>query len=229
MPRREPERTCIVTRETRGPGEMIRFVLSPEGEVVPDLRHKLPGRGAWVTATAEAVSTAVRKRLFSRAFKTEARAAPDLPQRLEALLLSDLRQALALANKAGCVVTGFGKVEDAIASGEARALIHAVEAQPDGRRKLAQALRKRLGDAIWSVPVIDALSHDELGLALGRSHVIHAALVAGAGSDGFLTRWRLLSAYRGTPTGQQADAVGTAVSEQDPAGLPRGAGANDET
>ena len=129
MPRQEPERTCIVTREPQAPGALIRFVLGPDNQVVPDLRHKLPGRGAWVTARADLVETAVKRRLFSRAFKTEAKAPATLAQDIDAALLADLRQALALANKAGAVVTGFTKVEAAIAAEKPiAALVHAAEA-----------------------------------------------------------------------------------------------------
>lgn len=216
MPRQEPERTCIVTREPQAPGALIRFVLGPDNQVVPDLRHKLPGRGAWVTARADLVETAVKRRLFSRAFKTEAKAPPTLAQDIDAALLADLRQALALANKAGAVVTGFTKVEAAIAAEKPiAALMHAAEAADDGRRKLAGALRKRFGDAISGLPVIDVLPGAELDLALGRSHVIHAGLVAGAGSDGFLMRWHRLCAYRGATGADQA-------------GYPPGAGEPDD-
>jgi len=195
--RHEPERTCIVTREVRPAGELIRFVLGPDGEIYPDLKHKLPGRGVWVTAQADLVDEAVRRRLFSRAFKAEARAAPMLSSSIAEALRSDLRQALSLANKAGAVITGFAKVEAAIAEKPLAALIHAAEAAEDGRRKLAAALRKRYGGSISGVPVVTDLSNDELGLALGRSHVIHAALVAGAGSDGFLMRWHRYRVFRG--------------------------------
>jgi uncharacterized protein len=216
MPRQEPERTCIVTREAKAPAELIRFVLGPDNQVFPDLRNKLPGRGAWVTARAAVVETAVKRRLFSRAFKTEAKASSTLAQDLDAALLVDLRQSLALANKAGAVVTGFTKVEAAIAAEKPIvAVMHAAEAAEDGRRKLAGALRKRFGDAISGVPVIDVLPGAELDLALGRSHVIHAGLVAGAGSDGFLMRWHRLCAYRGATGADQA-------------GYPPGAGEPDD-
>ena len=216
MPRQEPERTCIVTREVHPPAEMIRFVLGPDDQVIPDLKHKLPGRGAWVTARAEMVETAVKRRLFSRAFKTEAEAPATLSKDIDAWLLADLRQSLALANKAGAVVTGFTKVEAAIAAEKpVAALVHAAEAADDGRRKLAGALRKRFGEAISGVPVIDVLPGAELDLALGRPHVIHAGLVAGAGSDGFLMRWHRLRAYRGATGADQA-------------GYPPGAGEPDD-
>ena len=197
MPRAEPERTCIVTREVRSPEALIRFVAGPDGTVVPDLKHKLPGRGAWVSLSAEAVRQAVRKRLFARALKAEVKAPPGLAETIDEALRQDLRQALSLANKAGAVTSGFAKVEAAIAEGRVSALVHAAEAAEDGRRKLAGALRKRFGDAISAVPVVDELSGEELDLALGRSNVIHAAVAAGPGGDGFIARWRRLRSYRG--------------------------------
>ncbi|KQT46790.1 DNA-binding protein [Methylobacterium sp. Leaf456] len=205
---RDPLRTCIVTRLTQSPEAMIRFVLGPDGTVVPDLRARLPGRGAWVTANRETVAAAVKRRAFNRAFKTNgASAPPDLPERVAEGLRTDMRQALALANKAGCLVTGFGKVESAILGAESvAALIHASDAMPDGRRKLAAALRRRHGEAISAIPVIDDLSNVELDMALGRDHVIHAALVAGAGTTGYLARWRRFRAFEGVASASKVDA-----------------------
>ncbi|MFY9289967.1 MAG: RNA-binding protein [Methylorubrum rhodinum] len=218
---REPLRTCIVTRVTQSPEAMIRFVLGPDGAVVPDLRTRLPGRGAWVTATRETVAAAVKRRAFNRAFRTSvASVPPDLPDRIAEGLRTDLRQALALANKAGCVVTGFGKVESAILGPESvAAVIHASDAMPDGRRKLAAALRRRHGDAISAIPVMDDLSNPELDMALGRDHVIHAALVAGAGTTGYLARWRRFRAFEGLASASEAgaplDAGATACDSHD--------------
>ncbi len=197
MPKREPERTCIVTRAAGPTGGLMRFVLDPNGSVVPDLRNKLPGRGAWVTPTAKTLGEAVRKRLFSRAFKVEAKTSPGLVEEVDAALKRDLVGALALANKAGAVTTGFFKVEAALASGRAAALIHAGEAAEDGRRKLAAALRKGSADTISGVQTFDDLRGDDLDMALGRVHVIHAALLAGAGSEGCLAGWRRLRRFRG--------------------------------
>ncbi|RVU19311.1 RNA-binding protein [Methylobacterium oryzihabitans] len=213
------ERTCLVTRRTLPPAAMIRFVLGPDDTVVPDLRAKLPGRGGWVTATRRAVEEAVRRRQFARAFKRQGVvAAPDLADVIEAALRDDLRQGFALANKAGCVVTGFTKVESAVASaGGVAALVHASDASPDGCRKLAQALRRRYGDAISGIPVVNDLSNAELDMALGRDHVIHAALVAGAGTTGLLARWRRLRAFRGEPT-----TSGQAGASSDASGVPGG-------
>ena len=173
--RRNAMRTCLVTRMSQNPEGMIRFVLSPDGEVVTDLKAKLPGRGAWLTASRVTVEAALKKRLFQRAFKTKDAAAPaDLGDRIAAILREDLRQSLSLANKAGCLVAGFAKVESAIADkAGVAAVIQASDGSADGRRKIAAALHRRHGDAISRVPVIDDLSNAELDMALGRDHVIH--------------------------------------------------------
>ncbi|MER2265017.1 RNA-binding protein [Methylobacterium oxalidis] len=200
--RRGSERTCIVSRAAGSPDGMIRFVLGPDGAVVPDLRARLPGRGAWVTARRAVVAEAARRRLFQRAFRTKTAEAPDdLADRIAAALREDLRQGLALANKAGCVVAGFAKVEGAIADRPGvAAVIHASDASADGRRKIAAALHRRHGDAISRVPIVDDLSGDELDMALGRDHVIHAALVAGVGASGCLARWRRYRFFEGGAT-----------------------------
>ncbi len=215
---REPVRTCIVTRTAQSPAGMIRFVLGPDGAVVPDLRARLPGRGAWVSAHRATIEAAVKRRAFPRAFKTSAvKVAPDLAEQVAEALRTDLRQSLALANKAGCVVTGFGKVESAVLGAEGVAgLIHASDAAADGRRKLAAALRRRYGDAISRIPVVDDLSNAELDMALGRDHVIHAALIAGAGTTGYLARWRRFRTFEGMASASEEDApldAGAATSD----------------
>ena len=201
MPKQEPERSCTVTREAKPASELMRFVLGPDGTVVPDLRNRLPGRGAWLTPTAAIVGEAVRKRAFSRAFKADAKVSPALVEEIDTALVRDLKGALALANKAGAVITGFGKVEAALASGDVAVLVHAREAAEDGRRKLAAALRKRAAGTISGISVFDDLPGDDLDVALGRVHVIHAALLAGPGSEGCLARWRRLRRFRGVDDG----------------------------
>ncbi|MDB5590532.1 MAG: DNA-binding protein [Enterovirga sp.] len=192
-----PERTCIVSRKAGPASELMRFVRGPEGAVIVDLRGNLPGRGAWISPTAETLALAIRKRLFSRAFKGEAQAGPELVAAVDAALVRDLIGALALANKAGAVVAGFAKVESALSGGGAAALIHAQEAAEDGRRKLAGALRRGESATICAVPTLDDLRGDDLDVALGRVGVIHAALLAGVGSEGCLARWRRLRLFRG--------------------------------
>ena len=177
MPRRnEPtDRMCVVTREVRPTAELLRFVADPSGEIVLDLRHRLPGRGVWVSARADIIRQAVRKKLFARSLKAAVRSPDDLDERVEKQLRQALLGALSLARKGGGLVTGFDAVSAAIEGGKVAALIHASEAGADGVGKLQAALRRKGAD----VPVLRRLSEPELSLALGRPHVIHAALLAG--------------------------------------------------
>lgn len=200
MPRKnEPtERTCIVTRETKPIGDLIRFVLGPDGSVVPDLKSTLPGRGVWVSATRDAVSRAIAKRLFGRGFGEEAKAEPALADLVERLLVETSLGTLGLARKAGQLVLGFAKVEATLRAGGAIALVHAGEAGEDGVAKLTAALRRRYGEAS-AIPVIRSFSGPQLDLALGRSNVIHAAVLAGRAGEIFIERHAALERYRGDP------------------------------
>jgi predicted RNA-binding protein YlxR (DUF448 family) len=191
-------RMCAVSREQRPVDELIRFVLSPQGEVVPDLKRKLPGRGLWITASRARVAEAVRRNQFSRGFKRDVRAAQTLASDTENLLVRSAVEALAMAAKAGQVVSGFAKVEEALSGGEARVLIHASDGAADGIRKLDAIVRQRAGNHGESAvfPVVTALTSAQLDLALGRANVIHAALLAGPAGKTFLSRSQILVRYR---------------------------------
>src|SRR5471032_270274 len=139
-------RMCVVTRQVRPIDQLIRFVVSSAGEVIPDLKRKLPGRGLWVSASHQAVAEAVRRHQFSKGFKRDVRVAPTLVADTETLLVRSAIDALAMAAKAGQVVSGFSKVEDALTLRQARALIHASDGAADGIRKLDAILRQNAGN-----------------------------------------------------------------------------------
>ena len=199
-------RMCAVTRQIRPIDELIRFVVSPSGEVIPDLKRKLPGRGLWVSASHRAVAEAIRRNQFGKGFKRDVRVVPTLAADTEALLVRSLIEALAMAAKAGQVISGFSKVEGALAQRQAQgrhqvlvvALIHASDGAADGIRKLDAVARQNAGNNEESreFPVVTALTSEQLDLALGRSNVIHAALLAGPASKTFLSRSQLLVRYR---------------------------------
>src|SRR2546423_5347801 len=117
-----PLRQCAVSRARKPPEELIRFVAGPDGALVPDLARRLPGRGVWVDATREAVAVAVRKGAFARSLKRQISVPPDLPALVETLMASRLADALSIANKAGPVVSGFGRWEKLIPRGRALGL-----------------------------------------------------------------------------------------------------------
>ena len=188
-----PRRTCALTRELHDRAELIRFVRSPDGEVVADIRNRLPGRGVWIKAARTTICEAARRKVFDRGFREATRVAPDLAGRLDDQLEQDALGMLAMANKAGVLVAGFGKVSDEIAAGSLAVLVHAADAAPDGVRKLDGAVR-RSGLAVARVNLFPS---DRLGLALGRSNVIHAALKSSAAGEAFVQRCRRLQAFRG--------------------------------
>ena len=202
-------RMCAVSREVRPIDELIRFVVAPSGEVIADLKRKLPGRGLWISASHQTVAEAVRRHQFRRGFKREVRVAPTLAADTEALLVRFAIEALAMAAKAGQVISGFGKVADALerqVQSPIKALIHASDGAADGIRKLDAMVRQIGGNSDESaeIEVVTALTSEQLDLALGRSNVIHAALLAGAASKTFLSRSHILVRYR------MADDGGTA-------------------
>ncbi len=179
---RQPGRSCIVTREVKPPSDLIRFVLSPDGVVTPDIGRVLPGRGVWVTAGCAFLAEAVKRKAFARAFKREAVLPTDLTDLTGRLLRKDALQALSLANKAGAAICGFEKVKTALTAGEVLALIEASDGSPEGRRKLLSAAPRTQvaaeeGPATEKLPIIDSFESPDLDLAFGRSHVIHAALI----------------------------------------------------
>jgi predicted RNA-binding protein YlxR (DUF448 family) len=190
----ELERMCVATRTVRPVDDMIRFVIGPDGEAVPDLKRKLPGRGVWVTATQDALSDAVKRKALARGFKREVRLPADFVARTEQLLERSALDALAMAGKAGLVATGFTRVEAALAQEKVIALLHAAEAAADGVRKLDAARRRRPEDG--PMVTIGVLTSAQLDLALGRPNVIHAALLAGPASDTFLARLQRLERFR---------------------------------
>lgn len=171
--RRPPERRCIITGDTGTPATLVRFAIGPEGQVVPDIDGKLPGRGIWVTARRDAVEKAVAKGLFARAAKQNAKAPADLADQVEEGLRRRVLALLGLARKAGQLMAGLAKVEDTAAKSHVVALFLASDAGTEGQRN-AGALSTRTG-----APVVAAFSAEQLGLALGRPNVVHAALTAG--------------------------------------------------
>jgi uncharacterized protein len=189
-----PERRCVATGESGPADRLIRFALSPEGEVVPDLAARLPGRGAWLTADRALAERAVRKRLFSRAFRAQVKVADDLPDRLEALLAARMVEMISLARKAGQAVTGAEKVRARIHSGTAGVLVQARDGAAPGRRKMAALARGAGG-----VEVVELLDSTELGLAFGRDFAIHAALDSGGFAARLTAEARRLSGFRDAP------------------------------
>jgi predicted RNA-binding protein YlxR (DUF448 family) len=173
-----PVRTCIVTGGENSPEQMIRFVVGPEGELVPDLARRLPGRGLWVTAERLAVEQAIARKLFFKAARAPVKAPTDLADRVERLLLERTLEDLGRARRAGRAVAGFVRVEQMIGQGRAGLIVVADEAEGDGLAKLkASGLPiERLGDAA------------ALGGIFGRARAVYVAVARDDRSGQFIQR-----------------------------------------
>jgi predicted RNA-binding protein YlxR (DUF448 family) len=191
------ERTCIVTRKAGEADSLIRFVRGPDGSVVPDLKRNLPGRGCWVTADRAHVDFAAAKKLFTRAFKADVTVRPDFGEMVDGLIARAALGALGLARKAGAVVLGAAKVEDAVRKGAALLVLHADEASEDGMRKIASARRATVHAGGPDIPAYKLFSEADLGLAFGGTNVIHAAVLADGAGRSALKRVVALDRFRG--------------------------------
>jgi hypothetical protein len=186
-------RRCIVTGAIRPKAELLRCVVGPDGSVVPDIAGRLPGRGLWLTARRDIVATAVAKRLFARAARAQVAVDDGLADRVERLLAARAGAVLGLARRAGQAVTGFVKVRALCAENGAAVLVEAEDGGADSRGKL-EALAP-------GVPVVDRLTAAELSAALGREHVVHAALTPGRLAASFVTEAGRLGGFRITRNG----------------------------
>lgn len=165
MPRHEPLRTCLGCREARGKEELLRFVLAPDGTVVPDILAKLPGRGAYTCFRRECLRQAVTRRQFSRAFRGEAKVAPAdvLAAQIDERLRERIASYLALANKAGKIVSGSDMVMEKMRKrGRIGIVLLATDISVEIGEKVAE-LASREG-----IPFFRLLDKDRFGELLGK-------------------------------------------------------------
>ena len=207
----ERQRRDIVTGEIMPEHCLVRFVAAPDGTVVPDVAAKLPGRGIWVEATSKAIGIAVEKKLFARAAKANVSATRDLAERTEKALVSRMLGDLGLARRSGALVLGFDNVLRALDGPKQppSLLIEAMDGAADGKRKLYNAAHARDLKPV----VVECLSSAELGLALGRENVIHAAVQPGGLAERLTLDAQRLMALRPRNESPRADASKTKVKQ----------------
>ena len=181
----EPERSCIITREVKPKAELIRFVVGPGDVVVPDLAGKLPGRGMYVSISKLLVAEAIAKRAFSRAAQQQVMVPEGFLARLEEQLAQRMADALSMARKAGQVVTGFEKVEEAAKKGTVEALVHADDAGDDGIKKLS----------FYQGPIFGNLPRAVLSRVLGRENAVHVAVTHGPAAAFFIEEARRFTLF----------------------------------
>lgn len=202
-PPNEPERRCILTGARGARDELIRLALGPDGDLLPDLGAKAPGRGAWLVADSAVIAEAEAKGRLrgaaARAFKSNGIRLPDdLAGTIRAGLERRALDRLGLEMRAGHLVLGSDRIADALTAGSVRLLLHAADAAPDGISKLVVKLRGT------GVSLVLPTGRTELSLALGRENVVHAALRDRAAAERVsvaVARWR---AFCGLGDGETA-------------------------
>lgn len=196
------ERRDLVSGEVLPENALVRFAVDPDGNVVPDIAAVLPGRGMWVRADRAAVAQAATKKLFSKSAKTQVTADADLADRVERLLVARMQSDLGLARRAGQAVLGFDNVlREMDARTPPALLVEASDGSADGKRKLFGSAHARG----LKVEIIEALTSAELGLALGRENVIHAALKPGRLAERLSFDAARLSGFRAPRTKDRDD------------------------
>jgi hypothetical protein len=213
-----PERMCVLTRAVKPTDRLVRFVAGPDGQVVPDIRNRLPGRGVWLSLGRATIEEAIRKRVFARGLKENVTLSADLGGEVGRLLAADALQMLSFANKAGAIVAGFEK----IASGRwpIEALVQAHDGSASERARLRQSCHGR-GPNGGDPTVISAFSSDEIALSIGRETVIHAALKVHPVCASFLGRAERYAEFLADgPTGGEKPPVSGPSAFPDASHLP---------
>lgn len=183
-----PERRCIVTGEIHPKELLLRFVVGPTDEVVPDVDRRLPGRGLWLSPRRDVVNTAVAKRFFAKAARRAVSVPPDLADRIEVLLARRCLDALGLARRAGQAVCGYEKVRAEIDGRRAAMLVQARDASVAGKEKIR-------GPGA-GLPLIELFDGSELGAVFGRDNAVHIAIARGKLARRLLHEARLLAGFR---------------------------------
>ncbi|AHJ66933.1 LSU ribosomal protein L7AE [Granulibacter bethesdensis CGDNIH4] len=169
---RGPLRRCVVTRVQGERARMLRFVIGPDGSVVPDLTATLPGRGIWLSARRDVLETAQRRGAFARAARAQVVVPSDLTDRVRHGLLRRVTDCLGLARRAGQAVAGYTKAREWLVAGRAALIVQAADGSRDERARFLSGQR--------TVSVISPLSGEELGRIFGRDHAVHIAVTPGA-------------------------------------------------
>ncbi len=191
------ERKDIASGELRDRRHMLRLVLSPDGQVVADIFNKLPGRGAWITASRSAVEQAIKTGAFARAFKRKVMIADNFTDMIEAGLAARVLGMFGMAKRAGQLESGFENVRTSARTGEIGIRIEASDGKSDGRSKI-RVVVKALAKELQNPPplLIGCFSAAELGKTVGRDNMVHACVARGKMAAAIIHEARRLAGFR---------------------------------
>lgn len=150
---------------------MIRFVIGPEGNAIPDVFCKLQGKGMWVGASKNNIEKALKKNLFSSILRKPVKIDQNLDKIVQSVVLNKLIKLISLARKANQAVAGFEKAKNQLQLNKAKLLIQAHDGSTREKSRLRPPNREN--------SFINCLNMRELGLAFSKESVIHATIMNG--------------------------------------------------
>jgi uncharacterized protein len=189
-PETGPLRRCIITRERLPKERMIRFVVGPDRQIVPDLAARLPGRGLWLSASGDVIEFGGLQedgrpkekqgdgnqrhlvRAFARAARGPVSVPPDLSVLLQTALARRIGECLGFARRAGHAVAGYEKAREALRTGRYRLVLQASDGSEPERSRFLSGFGPEL-------TIIDPLPGEALGRVFGRDYVVHVAVAPG--------------------------------------------------
>ena len=188
---RGPLRRCLVTRQSGERAGMIRFVVGPDRMIVPDLAARLPGRGFWLSPSADVLEAAVKRGVFSRAARGPVTLPPELANLIRSGLTRRVIDLLGLARRAGQAVGGFAKAREALMQARTGLIVQALDGSDEECRRLLSGSH--------TVPVVRPLTASALGAVFGRDHVVHVAVAPGRLAAALTTEAARLAGMTGGP------------------------------
>jgi predicted RNA-binding protein YlxR (DUF448 family) len=181
-------RRCIATGTIGDRSRLLRFVVHPSGELVPDVASRLPGRGLWLTPRREILESAITRRLFARSARRPVAIPPGLADRVENMLAQRCCDLIGLARRAGLAVAGVEKVCEAVRTEKAGLLVLALDGAEGGRRKMRSLGR--------DLPAVMVLTAAEMGTIFGRDHVVNIAIGSGTLSGRVMATAEKIAGFR---------------------------------
>ena len=179
----QPQRTCLGCRQVKDQAQLIRFVRSPDGDVLADLKGRLPGRGAYLCNSRDCLETAVSRKQFDRTFRQtcQATTVDHLVDCIAQELLAHMASLLGMARKSAQFVSGGNAVQDALSRRKPLAVVVlARDVSPQIGEKVR---RKAEAQNVVTTKLFDKL---ELGRILGRAQRSVVGLPDGKLAEAFL-------------------------------------------
>lgn len=181
-------RLCVAERASRPAAAMIRFVIGPDGVLVPDLAGRLPGRGMWIGADRRTLAAAVARNSFSKVARARVTAPADLVEQVECMLVRRCLDRIGLLRRAGELVAGFDQCAEWLRDRPCAFVLTASDGSAHGRQRIEALARP--------VPVLDPFTRSELGAAIGRDEIVHLAIASGRLAQQLLQELARLHGFR---------------------------------